>query len=62
MGAEYVAVKVGVVQVEKVNDQMSQSRRVLRDDILILSGRSGVTDRGGISLRGHSSQTSSCTL
>ena len=32
-GGDRVAVKVGVVQVEKVNDQMGQSRSVSRDDI-----------------------------
>src|SRR6218665_3302829 len=40
-GGDRVAVKVGVVQVEKVNDQMGQGRSVCRDDILILTGRPG---------------------
>src|SRR6218665_3822069 len=40
-GGDRVAVKVGVVQVEKVNDQMGQGRSVCRDEILILSRRPG---------------------
>ena len=34
-----VAIKVGVIQLEKVNAQMGQSRSVWRDETLILSGR-----------------------
>src|SRR6218665_3901112 len=40
-GGDSVAVKMGVVQMEKVNDQMGQGRSVHRDDILILSGKPG---------------------
>ena len=40
-GRDRVAVKMGVIQVGRVNDQMGQGRSVWRDDILILSGRPG---------------------
>jgi len=36
-----IAVKVGVVQMGRVNDQMGQGRSVWREDILTLSGRPG---------------------
>ena len=39
-GGDRVAVKVSVVQMGWVNDQMGQGWSVWRDDILILSGRS----------------------
>ena len=45
-GGERVAVKLGVVQMEKVNNQMGQGRSVWKDEILILSERPGVTNRG----------------
>ena len=39
-----IIVKVGIVQMEKVNDQMGQSRSVWRDDILIVRlAEEGVT-------------------
>src|SRR6218665_1664976 len=41
-GGDRVAVKVGVVQMRRVNDQNGSGyTSVLRDDILILSGRPG---------------------
>ena len=40
-GGNRVDVKVGVVQMEKVNCQMGQGRSVCRDKILILSGWPG---------------------
>ena len=45
-GGDRVAVKVGVVQMGRVNDQLSQGRSVWRDDILISSGMPGMTDKG----------------
>ena len=34
-----IAVKVGVVYFDRVDDQMNQGKSFLRDDILVLSGR-----------------------
>ena len=39
-GEDRVAVRVGVVEMGRGNDQMGQGRRDWRDEILILSGRS----------------------
>ena len=38
-GGDRVAVRVGVVEMGRRNDQMGQGRSVWRDEILILSGR-----------------------
>ena len=40
-GGNRVVVKVDVVQMKRVNDQMGQGRSVWRDEILILKGRPG---------------------